>query len=68
MSIVNGVVVCDNNDKVVLLNNHAKQMLELEDDQLLDTNIQNYVDTEGEYCFTDKIEEYKKLFSGRKII
>ena len=61
MSIVNGVVVCDNNDKVVLLNNHAKQMLELEDDQLLDTNIQNYVDTEGEYCFTDKIEEYKKL-------
>lgn len=61
MSIVNGVVVCDNNDKVVLLNNHAKQMLELEDDQLLDTNIQNYVDTEGEYCFTEKIEEYKKL-------
>ncbi len=35
MSIVNGVVVCDNNDKVVLLNNHAKEMLELEDDQLL---------------------------------
>lgn len=61
MSIANGVVVCDNNDTVVLINNHAKEMLELQDDQLLNTNIENYVDTEGEYCFTEKIEEYKKL-------
>ena len=61
MSIVNGVVVCDNNDIVTLINNHAKEMLELEGDQLLNTNIQNYVDTQGEYCFTEKIEEYKKL-------
>lgn len=61
MSIVNGVVVCDNNDKVTLINNHAKELLELEGDQLLNTNIQNYVDTEGEYCFSEKIEEYKKL-------
>ena len=61
MSIVNGVVVCDNNDIVTLINNHAKEMLELEGDQLLNTTIQNYVDTQGEYCFTEKIEEYKKL-------
>lgn len=61
MSIVNGVVVCDNNDIVVLINDHAKELLELEDDQLLNTNIQNYVDTQGEYCFNEKIEEYKKL-------
>ncbi len=61
MSIVNGVVVCDNNDTVVLINNHAKELLELEDDQLLNTNIQQYVDTEGDYCFQEKIEEYKKL-------
>jgi len=61
MSIVNGVVVCDDNDTVVLINNHAKELLELEDDQLLKTNIQNYVDTEGDYCFAEKIEEYKKL-------
>lgn len=59
MSIANGVVVCDNNDKVVLINNHAKALLELEGDQLLNTDIENYVDTEGEYCFTEKIEEYK---------
>ena len=61
MSIANGVVVCDNNDSVVLVNNHAQELLELEDGQLVNTNIQNYVDTEGEYCFTEKIEEYKKL-------
>lgn len=61
MSIVNGVVVCDNNDIVTLINNHAKEMLELEGDQLLNTHIQNYVDTQGEYCFTEKIEEYKNL-------
>ena len=61
MSIVNGVVVCDNNDEVVLINNHAKEMLELEGDELLNTNIGQYVDTEGEYCFAEKIEEYKNL-------
>ncbi len=66
LSIANGVVVCDNNDNVVLVNNHAKELLELEGDQLLNTNIQNYVDTEGEYCFNDKIEEYKNLSMEEK--
>lgn len=66
LSIANGVVVCDNNDNVVLINNHAKELLELEGDQLLNTNIQSYVDTEGEYCFSEKIEEYKKLSMEEK--
>ena len=66
LSIANGVVVCDNNDNVVLVNNHAKELLELDGDQLLNTNIQNYVDTEGEYCFNDKIEEYKNLSMEEK--
>ena len=66
MSIANGVVVCDNNDVVVLINNHAKELLELEDDQLLNTNIQSYVDTEGEFCFKEKIEEYKNLSLDEK--
>lgn len=66
MSIANGVVVCDNNDNVVLINNHAKKLLELQDDQLLNTNIQHYVDTEGEYCFAEKINEYKNLSLGEK--
>ncbi len=61
MSIANGVVVCDNNDIVTLINEHAKTLLELQDDQLLNSNINNYVDSDGNYCFNEKIEEYKKL-------
>ena len=66
MSIVNGVVVCDNNDNVVLLNGHAKELLEIEGDELLNSNIQQYVDTEGEYCFSEKIDEYKNLSMEEK--
>ena len=61
MSIANGVVVCDNNDVVTMLNEHAKQLLELEDNQLLNMNIKSYVDSDGNFCFSDKIDEYKKL-------
>ena len=59
MSIANGVVVCDNNDNVVLINNHAHKLLELDENQMLNMKIQNYMDTEGNYCFKDKIEEFK---------
>ena len=59
MSIANGVVVCDNNDNVVLINNHAHKLLELDENQMLNMKIQNYIDTEGNYCFKDKIEEFK---------
>ncbi len=59
MSIANGVVVCDNNDNVVLVNNHAEKLLELEENQMLDNKIQQYIDTEGNYCFKEKIEEFK---------
>ena len=55
MSIANGVVVCDNNDNVVLVNNHAHNLLDLEEDQMLNTKIQEYIDTEGNYCFKTKI-------------
>ena len=61
MSIANGVIVCDNNDLVTLINEHAKKLLELQDDQLLNTNIKNYVDSDGNFCFNEKIDEYKKL-------
>ena len=59
MCIANGVVVCDNNDNVVLINNHAHKLLELDENQMLNMKIQNYIDTEGNYCFKDKIEEFK---------
>ena len=59
MSIANGVVVCDDNDNVVLINNHAKMLLEVTEEQLLNTKIQNYIDTSENYCFKAKIEEFK---------
>lgn len=61
LSIANGVVVCDNNDEVVLVNEHAKKLLELDDEQILDSRIQDYIDTENNFCFRDKIEEFKAL-------
>ena len=59
MSIANGVVVCDNNDNIILVNNHAQTLLELEKNQMSDMKIQDYIDTEGNYCFKEKIEEFK---------
>ncbi len=59
MSIVNGVVVCDSKDKVILINNHAKKLLEVADADILNTQIQQFCDTNGELCFKDKIEQFK---------
>lgn len=59
MSIVNGVVVCDNYDNVVLVNSSALKMLEIEDNQILNTKIQMYCDSNGELCFREKIEQFK---------
>ncbi len=59
MSIANGVVVCDNNDSVVLVNNHAQTLLDVTEEQILSKTIQDYIDTEGNHCFKDKIEEFK---------
>ncbi len=59
MSIANGVVVCDDNDNVVLVNNHAQDLLEVTEEQFLNTKIQNYIDTSENYCFKEKIEEFK---------
>lgn len=59
MSIANGVVVCDNNDNVVLVNNHAQKLLEVSEEKLLNTEIQQYIDTDGNYCFKEKIEQFK---------
>ena len=59
LSIANGVVVCDDYDKVVLVNNAAQKLLEVDETQLLNTQIQQYIDTSGNYCFKDKIEQFK---------
>lgn len=59
MSIINGVIVCDNYDNVVLINTSALKMLDIEENMIINTKIQNYIDSHGQKCFLDKIEEFK---------
>ena len=59
MSIVNGVVVCDNHDKVIMVNNYAKKLLEVDEADILNTQIQDFCDSTGEFCFSDKIAKFK---------
>src|SRR5574344_2055631 len=59
MSIANGVVVCDNFDNIVLVNNQAQSLLEVDEKEILNTKIQLFCDTNGELCFKEKIEQFK---------
>lgn len=59
MSIANGVVVCDNFDNVVLVNNQAQKLLEVDESEILNTKIQLYCDSDGELCFKERIEQFK---------
>ena len=59
MSIVNGVVVCDSEDNVNLINKTAQKMLNINEDEILGTKIQDYKDSHNEYCFKEKIEQFK---------
>lgn len=59
MSIANGVVVCDNFDNIVLVNNQAQRLLEVNESELLNTKIQLFCDSDGELCFKEKIEQFK---------
>ena len=59
MSIVNGVVVCDNHDKVIMVNNHAKKLLEVDEENIVGTQIQQFCDSSGEFCFSEKIAQFK---------
>lgn len=60
MSIANGVVVCDSEDSVVLVNPIAESILSIKQEQIIDTSFANYLDTEGNPCFKDEIEIFKK--------
>ena len=59
MSIINGVIVCDNFDNVVLANSTALKMLDIDENQFIGTKIQDFIDSHGQKCFADKIEEFK---------
>ena len=55
MSIANGVVVCDSEDNVVLVNPIAENILSIKSSEIIDTSIANYVDIEGTACSKDEI-------------
>ena len=59
MSIANGVVVCDNFDKITIINSAAQKILSTTANDILNTSIQQYCDSTGELCFKDKISEFK---------
>jgi len=59
MSIANGVIVCDSRDMVLLVNEHAKSLLDVSDSEILNTNLQQYCDNNGIDAFKEKIEEFK---------
>ena len=59
MSIINGVIVCDNFDNVVMTNSAALKMLDVEEHNIINKKIQNYIDSHGQKCFEEKIEEFK---------
>lgn len=59
MSIINGVIVCDNFDNVVMTNSAALKMLDVEEHNFINKKIQNYIDSHGQKCFEQKIEEFK---------
>ncbi len=59
MSIANGVVVCNNFDKITIINNAAQQILSANPSDILGTHIQNYCDTNGVLCFKEKIDLFK---------
>ena len=59
MSIANGVVVCDNYDKISMINSAAAKLLNGVKNQILNTSIQDYCDSKGELCFKEKIQIFK---------
>ncbi|MBQ8635218.1 hypothetical protein IJ425_03600 [bacterium] len=59
MSIANGVVVCDNYDKISIINSAAQKILNSSQADILNSSIQEYCDTTGELCFKEKIAIFK---------
>ena len=57
MGIANGVVVCDSEDKVVLVNPSAQKLL---NKAILNTSILEFSDSKGSKCFKSGIEKFKE--------
>ena len=42
-----------------MVNNYAKRLLEVEEEDILNSQIQQFCDSSGEFCFANKITEFK---------
>lgn len=56
MGIANGVVVCDSQDNVVLVNPSAQKLL---NNTILNTSVLEFCDSKGVKCFKSGIEKFK---------
>lgn len=63
LSIADGVVVCDLQGKVSIINDAACQILGFKDSSwAIDTNITDYSTIDGLKCFEPVLKEYQKVF------
>ncbi len=59
MNIANGVVVCNSEDEITLMNYQAQKLLDASEKDLINTKIQNFCDKNGNTCFKTGIKEFK---------
>lgn len=59
MNIANGVIVCNEDDKISLMNYQAQKLLDVSEKDLINSKLQDYCDKEGNNCFLEKIKEFK---------
>jgi two-component system sensor histidine kinase NblS len=62
LSIADGVVVCDPQSKIIIINTSACKMLGVNDPRyLVQSNLRDYVTVEGEHCFNAMLDEFMAL-------
>ena len=59
MNIANGVIVCDDEDNITLMNYQAQRLLKVNEAETLNQKFQNYYDENEKCCFKDTIKEYR---------
>lgn len=67
MSIADGIIVCNNDDEVMILNNSACRHLSIDSAAMLTgRNIRDYVSVKGEHCLTPLVEEFMELLHAQQ--
>lgn len=63
LSIADGVVVCDTNGKITIINDSACELLGFKTSSwAIDTNINDYMTVQGEKCFQPLMAEFKQAY------